>query len=150
MAACHKLTSQICAHSKALSCWLTLTSFSEIIYRTVDLHTLSSCSLLSPAICLAVRVGLQMQSILSEHAEEHWSLFFFFSFFPPESRVLKANSGHQKDPQENGVEGKEYDTLFLLLKKRCRTYGETNTLCWPVQMDHRAFNEPEATVPHSV
>ena len=59
MAACHRLTSQICAHSKALSCWFTMTSFLKIIYRTVGLHTLSSHSLLSPVICLAVRVGLQ-------------------------------------------------------------------------------------------
>lgn len=59
MAACHRLTLQICVYNKAVSCWFTVMSFLEIIYRTVDLHTLSSCSLLSPAICLAIRVGLQ-------------------------------------------------------------------------------------------
>lgn len=52
-------TDVLSTHSKALSCWFTVTSFSQIIYRAVDLHTLSSCSLLSPAVCLAVRVGLQ-------------------------------------------------------------------------------------------
>lgn len=100
MAACHRLTSQICVYNKAISCWFTVMSFLEIIYRTVDLHTLSSCSLLSPAICLAIRVGLQNAKYLSEHAEEHWSHIF------PESRVSKANSGHQKIPTRDWGGGK--------------------------------------------
>lgn len=62
-----------------VSYWFTATSFLEIIYRIVGLHTLLSCSLLSPAICRAVRVGLQMPSISSEHAGEHRSHFFFQS-----------------------------------------------------------------------
>lgn len=59
----------------------------------------------------------------------------------------KQTQDTKKNPQEIGVEEKEYDTPFLLSKKRCDTYGETATLCWLVQMDHRAFTEPKTPVP---
>lgn len=44
MVVCCKLTSQICAHSKVLRCWVIVKRFSEIIYRDCYLHMLSSCS----------------------------------------------------------------------------------------------------------
>lgn len=60
MATCHRLISQTCALGKALSCWFTVASILKVVYRTVDLHTLSSCSLLSQLFILLLEWTLQV------------------------------------------------------------------------------------------
>lgn len=106
---------------------------------------------------LLLEWAFKTPSILSDHAEKHWSLF------SPESSVSKVSLGYKKKPPKNkqkqkkpakqkkilkevGMEKKEYGTP-IVLSEIFPTYGQATTLCWPVQKDHWAFNEL-VTVPH--
>lgn len=78
MPACHRLTSQICARSKALRCQFAVKGFSEIIYR--DRWSLPTVILLLAVPCYlsCCECGLSSTKyfVSFEQAQECWNCLF--------------------------------------------------------------------------